>query len=215
MRRRLLSRAAEVDIPMNSNDLEKLEQLKTLLSEKNAESKVERLAAALIGRLLGISISVAGSGFQHGGDAGTAGRQGRHLRVECKKYKDTTELDERELLGEIDQAHMRDPALEAWILVATKRVKEQIQEALHKHSEALGITVVVIDWRDAVLGDLAALCCPSPELVTDIFSREAGALAEALVACNGDIGIDTDATVPSAKGPCAHHGDTNINVTGH
>jgi hypothetical protein len=41
-----------------------------------------------MGRLLGISIAVAKSGFQHGGDA--AGRQGRRFRLECKKYSDDT-----------------------------------------------------------------------------------------------------------------------------
>jgi hypothetical protein len=82
-------------------------------AEMNARNLYVGLVAALIGRLLGLGVFVATTGFQHGGDAGTAGRQGRYLRIECKRYADTTALSDRELLGEVDQALDRDPALEA------------------------------------------------------------------------------------------------------
>jgi Integrase core domain len=61
------------------------QQLTRLRSELRAGSSgtLEKLAAALISRLVGVSVSVSNSGFQYGGDAGTAGRGGRHLRVEC------------------------------------------------------------------------------------------------------------------------------------
>src|SRR5262245_35654064 len=89
------------------------DKLKTALQNDADAGKLEELAAALLGHLLGVTVAVAKSGFQHGGDAGPAGRQGRRLRVECKRYSDTTSLSERELLGEIDHALARDPALEA------------------------------------------------------------------------------------------------------
>lgn len=57
--------------------------------------------AALCGQLLDVPVSVARMGFQHGGDAGAAGRQDRRFRLECKMYADTSSLDRRELLGEI------------------------------------------------------------------------------------------------------------------
>src|SRR5687767_8317560 len=94
-----------------------------------------RVAAALIGRLLDVPVAVAKAGFQHGADAGTASHQGRRLRIECKRYGDDTTLGERELLGEIDQALSRDPALEAWILVATRVVPEQLLQSLRQKGE--------------------------------------------------------------------------------
>jgi hypothetical protein len=89
------------------------ERLRTELSTDAQGGNLEKLAAALVGRMLGVTVSVARSGFQHGGDAGTAGRQNRRLRIETKRYGEATTLNERELLGELDQALQRDPALEA------------------------------------------------------------------------------------------------------
>ena len=47
----------------------------------------------VVGVGLGVGVAVAKASFQHGGDAGTAGRQSRRLRIECKKYADTTPLN--------------------------------------------------------------------------------------------------------------------------
>jgi hypothetical protein len=99
---------------LSSADLSHLAELKAALQGDKDTARFERLVAALIGRLLGVGVAVATTGFQHGGGAGTAGRQGRHLCIECKKYADTIALRGRELLGEVDQALDRDPALEAW-----------------------------------------------------------------------------------------------------
>ena len=68
-------------------------------------------------------------------------------------------------LGEIDQALARDEALEAWVLVATCRVSEQIQQSLVQHGERLGVPIVIIDWADGELAPLAALCAFAPDLV--------------------------------------------------
>ena len=87
-----------------------LAKLKHELQNEQDASKFEQLAAALLGYLLDVPIAVAKSGFQYGADAGAVGQ--RRLRLECKKYRDTSQLKERELLGEIDQALARDDALE-------------------------------------------------------------------------------------------------------
>ena len=101
-------------------------KLKSLLQAEKDASKLETLVAALVARLLALPIAIAKKGFQHGGDAGPAGQQGRRFRLEAKKYADTTSLSDRELLGEIDHALARDEALEAWILIATRNVPEQL-----------------------------------------------------------------------------------------
>lgn len=155
-------------------------QLKSCLQDEPVATKLENLAAALFGRLMGVTIAVAKSGFQHGGDAGPAGRQGRRLRLECKKYSDTTALSDRELLGEIDHALSRDSALEAWVLVATRPVSEQLEQALHQKGESIGVPIIVLDWKSAGIPSLAALCAFAPDLVESIFSAEAGRLARLL-----------------------------------
>ena len=162
-------------------------KLKEALQQGGDASKFEHLAAALLGRLLDVPIAVAQSGFQYGGDAGTAGQQGRWLRLECKKYSDTR-LNERELLGEIDQALARDQALEAWLLVATRAVPEQIQQSLIQKGERVGVPVVIIAWtdHDHEIAPLAALCASDPALVDKELSEEAGEAARALQTVSRD-----------------------------
>ncbi|MFZ3017234.1 MAG: hypothetical protein WA056_02105 [Gallionella sp.] len=167
-------------MPISQTDQENQDKLKRELQSESKATKLENLAAALVGKLLGVSISVAKSGFQHGGDAGPAGRQGRRFRLECKKYSDTTPLSDRELLGEIDQALSRDPALEAWLLVSTREVPEQLEQALHLKGEREGVPVAILDWKSGELASLAALCAFDPDTVEAIFSKDAGNYARAL-----------------------------------
>ena len=165
---------------LTTAELENQEKLKQELQNAQEASKLENLATALISRLLDVPIAVAKAGFQHGADAGPAGQQGRRFRIECKKYRDTSHLNERELLGEVDQALMRDKAPEAWVLVATCSVSEQIRQSLNQHGERLGVPIVIIDWVDGELAPLAALCAFAPDLVEKEFSKESGAAARVL-----------------------------------
>ena len=142
-----------------------LDILKNELQNETDSSKFVKLVAALIDRLLDVPIAVASSGFQHGADAGPAGQQGRRFRLECKKYNDKTRLNERELRGEIAQAVARDEALEAWILITTRTVSEQIRQSLDESGDQHGVPVLVIDWMDEAIGPLAALCASAPHLV--------------------------------------------------
>ena len=167
---------------LSTAELDNQKKLKRELQNAQEASKLEHLAAALIGRLLDVPIAVAKSGFQHGADAGPAGQHGRRFRLECKKYSDNSSLSERELLGEIDQALARDEALEAWVLVATRRVSEDIRQSLNQHGERLGVPVLIIDWMDHDMAPLAALCAFAPDLVEKEFSKEAGASARSLQA---------------------------------
>lgn len=63
---------------------------------------------------------------------------GWRLRIECKRYADTTALHERQLLGEIDQAGARDAQLEVWVLVATRLVDETLRQSLTQKGEVVG-----------------------------------------------------------------------------
>ena len=159
--------------------LDHQERLKHYLHTADA-SKIQELTAELIGRLLHLPIAVANAGFQHGADAGPAGQHGRRFRIECKRYRDSTGLRERELLGEIDQALGRDQAIEAWVLVATCTVSEQIRQSLDQKGETTGVPVVIIDWVDTRIAPLAALCAFAPDLVETKVSEHAAHAARAL-----------------------------------
>ena len=157
-----------------------LARLKRELQTGQNSSQFEHFVAALFGHFLGVPIAVAKSGFQYGGDAGPAGQQGRRFRLECKHYQDTSHLSERELLGEFDQALVRDTALEAWILVTTRRVSEQLRQSLTQHGERNGVPIVIVDWSEDKCPPLAALCAEGPEVVRTRLSEAAGVAARAL-----------------------------------
>jgi hypothetical protein len=165
-------------VTLSANDQAQVAKLGNAL-QKIPALNFEHLVAGLIGRLLGVGVAVAKGSFQHGGDAGTAGRQGRRLRIECKKYADTTPLSDRELLGEVDQALDRDIALEAWILVATREVSEQLEDMLFQKALKTGVPIIIIDWKGDGLNSLAALCAFAPDIVGE-FSTEAGVVANSL-----------------------------------
>lgn len=157
-----------------------LDQLKALVQAIDPPTRLEHLTAALIGELVGVSVAVAKSGFQYGADAGTTGRQERFLRIECKRYRDDTSLNDRLLLGEIDQAIVADPALEAWILAATREADEQLERQLFKHGNGYGIAILIVDWKSHDDPAMAALLASNPALVSKLLDPAAGALAARL-----------------------------------
>ncbi|MQU62306.1 hypothetical protein GHO25_04080 [Pseudomonas sp. FSL R10-1350] len=158
----------------------KLERLRTILQDDIRPAEFEKLVAALISSLTGVGIAVAKTGFQHGGDAGPSGRQGRRFRIETKRYADSTSLSDRELLGEVDDALTIDPALEIWILAATREVPEQLELKLMRKADETGVPIIIIDWKSNSVPALAALCSSSPSIVRDLVGTEAGNICEAL-----------------------------------
>lgn len=158
---------------------EMLADLKTRL-QSLTPAEFEKVAASLISEHLDVGIAVAKSGFQHGGDAGPAGRKDRRFRIETKRYADSTSLSDRELLGEVDDALGLDPALEAWYLVATRTAPEQLEQKLLRKSDETGVPIVVIDWKTDGFPALAALCTAAPSVLDQMVSSAAGDLARAL-----------------------------------
>lgn len=162
----------------------RLAQLKREL-EKHTTADFERLSAHLFSRLLGdIAITVSKSGYQVGADAGTAGLRGRRLRIECKRYQESTALRPRDLAGEVAESAGEDELLEAWVLVATKNVKENERKLALTLGQAQGFPVIVIDWTAPASGAgicaLAALCATWPEVVEDHLGKKAAEAARAL-----------------------------------
>jgi len=139
---------------------------------------LERLAADLLSTVTGLSVHRAASGSQSGADAGAITAT-RTIRVEAKRYKDTTTLRERELLGEVAQAFQKDPLLEAWILVTTREAPEQTISALRKFSVEHGAPIFCLDWSGP-MPILAALCASQPDLVKHSCGDKAATAAQKL-----------------------------------
>ena len=125
---------------------------------------LEELAGELLGNLVGVEFRVAGGGSQRGGDGGVHGDRGRHLIYEARRL-DESQFDDRSIRGEIDEAVERDPALEAWILVTTRAVREQTTTAMDAAGRPRGIETLVVDWAPERLPRLAALCASAPPVV--------------------------------------------------
>ena len=151
-------------------------ELKKIL-QKIKPSKLELLAAALVGRLLNRPIFVASSGSQFGGDAGTIGSNSRYFRVECKRYRKSSTLGIRSLLGEIDEAIRADSMLEAWILVATRDVNEQLARNLIRKGEETGNAVIFLEFQKHEFSRFAVLCSFAHEVVRRFATPKAATLA--------------------------------------
>lgn len=161
-----------------------LATLKNQLESESADT-FERLAADLFCRLLGdVGVSVSKPGSQFGGDAGTAGLRRRYLRLECKRYKESTPLSPRLLAGEVLEAVLKDPQLEAWVLASTKMVSETERNVARDGGANLGVPIVIIDWTEPPPGvginAMAAICAMWPDIVEKHISKVAGDTAKAL-----------------------------------
>ncbi len=93
---------------------------------------------------------LAGSGVQHGGDAGGVGENGIADCISCKRYSERSP-SERDVLGEFRQAVLSNPELDLWILAATSPVSRQVARSLHESGQQDGVPVVIIDSDEAPL----------------------------------------------------------------
>lgn len=145
------------------------DQLKTILL--GAESGcLERLAQSALSKLLDIPFRRARAGDQRGGDGGASGT--RDLVFEARRYEPTTSFDERGIRGQILQAIERKPDLEAWVLVSTRAVPEQVQDAIDTTALGQGIAAVSIDWLRQPLPRLAVLCASDPDGFASEFGEQ-------------------------------------------
>src|SRR5687767_6209877 len=82
----------------------------------------EGLIAHLLETLTGTHFYLAKSGSQEGRDMSSRSLNANVVAVECKRYGQSTELDERELLGELVQATRAIPDLDLWVLVTSREL---------------------------------------------------------------------------------------------
>lgn len=126
----------------------------------------EGLVAALLGKLTGFHFSLAKSGSQQGRDMSSRIPNGNTVAVECKRYGQDTELDERQLLGEMVQATRAIPDLDLWVLVTSRDVPSQLLESLTLQAAEKGIGFLALSSDDSDPSSLDALCASFPAIIT-------------------------------------------------
>ena len=124
----------------------------------------EGLIAAQLQELTGQRFHLAKSGAQQGRDI-SSHRQGSNvIAVETKRYRRSTPLNERELLGEIQQATESIIDLDIWVLVASRDVDSQLDEQLRRLAHQKGIEYLSISADDGNPSSLDVLCANTPDL---------------------------------------------------
>ena len=122
----------------------------------------EGLIAELLEVLTGRHFYLAKSGYQEGRDMSVRDSFENVIAIECKRYRKTTKLDERELLGELDQVKVGIPDLDIWVLVTSRDVDSKLYESLRRNAAQQGIDFAVIADGDGEPSSLAILCANSP-----------------------------------------------------
>lgn len=111
----------------------------------SGDSSFEDLVGELLGALTGLRFFAARSGDQGGRDGRAYGSAGGGIVFECKRYSADTSLKDRELLGELAQAHIRLPELDVWIIAASREVTDQNLEGLEAFGKEHGIDIVALE----------------------------------------------------------------------
>lgn len=127
----------------------------------------EGLILKLLEKLTGERFYLAKAGYQAGKDMSTRGINGTCIAVECKRYGKNSRLDERELLGELVQAHLENPALDLWVLVASTDIDSQLIQRLSQEGRNRGVEFFTIETLDGNPGSIEALCAYGDEIVLD------------------------------------------------
>jgi len=126
----------------------------------------EGLIAALLGSLTGTHFQLAIAGSQAGRDMSARSSFANVIAVECKRYKNDTDLSVRELLGEMTQAMATSPDLDLWVLVASREIPSQLHEELHQLATERGIGYLAISTGDGTPSTLEVLCAHAPQIIT-------------------------------------------------
>lgn len=164
----------------------------------SGEGSFENLVGRLLGALTGLRFYVARSGDQGGRDARADGVGGGNIVFECKKYSGDTPLRDRELIGELAQAHLRLPQLDLWIIAASREITDQNLSALEEYGRKHAIDILSLESLEDGNGNLNALASAFPDVIRQ-FAQPAqlSALAEALD--RAAKGPDAEASLISIK----------------
>ena len=139
----------------------------------------EGLVRDLLEQWTNFSFRIARAGSQFGKDGMSEGQDEFSIAFETKRYNETTELNARELLGELTQAKTSYPELELWVLAATREVGDLAKD-LRKGAERLDVDILIVDARVDGVGSLHALCAEYPHVIIQ-YCRNNNGLNEKLI----------------------------------
>src|ERR1051326_4026824 len=130
---------------------------KFLLSLKHiGPGGFEGLVVVLLEAATGQRFRLSHSGQQFGQDARSESQYGNSIKVEVKHYS-KSELNSRELAGELSQAISLGVALDLWVLAASCAVGEQISTQLEKIASDQNVEVFFLDAAADGLSRIAVL----------------------------------------------------------
>lgn len=122
----------------------------------------EKMASSLLQNFVGVSFQLARSGNQRGSDSTAMGP--RAIRMEARRYGNSSRLDERSIIGQIIQSIKDDPCLELWVLATTRDVPAQLDADLVSVAEREGVAYCPLDWNEDPVPRLAAICAEFPDI---------------------------------------------------
>lgn len=107
-----------------------------------------------------IGFGLAKSGPQGGSDVRSLGLNLFEVALEAKRYGENTVLRVDALEAKLFESWRSENGTDLWILAATRAISATDNEKLTLAGEALGITVLILDWppEPRQLPDLAVLC---------------------------------------------------------
>lgn len=133
----------------------------------------EGLISSLLDTLTGHHFRLASGGYQAGRDMTARVSNGNIIAVECKRYGQDSELDQRSLLGEMVQATRDVPDLDLWVLVTSREVPSRLYESLNQQAVDTGIGFFALSDADGTPGSLEVLCANSADVFLNHSSIQA------------------------------------------
>lgn len=159
-----------------------------LTLKPTGQTGFEGLIALALHDILGVPFRLASSGAQRGIDGKTAG-EGDVVAFEGKLYSDS--IPRTEVLSKIaDLGRNNDAPDPVWVLGATTLVSTQLADDLRADAACKGMLVVILDWSETRLPELALALAMSGErverfLLAQIEDAVAGQAIVALGAVRG------------------------------
>lgn len=131
----------------------------------SGKNSFEALISSLLEKLTGLPFYLAQSGSQEGRDISSRHQNSNVFAIECKRYKETTPLNKRDLLGGLTEAKISIPKLDIWILTTTRSVSSQIYEALYQEAKIHGIYFLAIEDGDGDPSSIEVLLASQQTIV--------------------------------------------------
>ena len=110
----------------------------------SGEAGFEGLIAKLLTKLTGTPYLVRRSGSQQGRDLDSSSNAAESIFVECKRYEESSALDERGLRTQIDITANAAPGFDMWVLATTRSVDGSAAEWLAAKTRELGADFYVL-----------------------------------------------------------------------